>query len=106
MKDVQILGLIVTLVAIVCGTILLWKRIDSKREVEREKNAANRASHDKVFDDNTWAMYEAEKLTRQQAETREGILRVQLKREKEKTLRLEQFLKDCKVNDIEKVIAS
>lgn len=103
--DIQICGLIMATICIVCGTILLWKKIDSKRKIEEHRNAAIRASHDKVFDDETWAMYEAERIARIQAETREGIAKEQLKNERERTARLERFLADCKLKDIEKVIA-
>ena len=101
--DVQICGMVMATICIVCGTVLLWKKIDSKRMVEERKNAARRASHDRVFDDETWAMYEAERAARKDAETREGIAKEQLRQEREKVVRLEQFLSDCKVKDIEKV---
>ena len=97
MKDVQILGLIVAVVALICGTILVWKQIDSKRKTEDAKYAAIRASHDKVFDDNTWAMYESERAARIQAETREGIAREQLRKEREHVARLERILSSVKL---------
>jgi hypothetical protein len=97
MKDVQILGLIVSIVALICGTILVWKQIDSKRKTEDAKYAAIRASHDKVFDDNTWAMYESERSARIQAETREGIKAEQLRKERAKNARLELILKKANV---------
>lgn len=103
MIDVQIFGLIVSLVAIVCGTILIWKWINSKREVEREKNAANRASHDKVFHDNTWAMYESEHGARIQAEKREQSALEQLRKERNKVARLEQIMSNVKLSDVEGV---
>ena len=102
--DVQICGMVMATICIVCGTILLWKRIDSKRKVEEHRNAARRASHDKVFDDETWAMYEAERNARRDAETREGIAKEQLRQERERTARLEHFLAECKVKDVEKVV--
>lgn len=104
MKDVQILGLIVSVVALICGTILVWKQIDSKRKTEDAKYAAIRASHDKVFGDETWAMYESERAARIQAETREGIAREQLRKEREHVARLERILSSVKLVHGEVVI--
>ena len=97
MKDVQLLGLIVSIVALICGTILVWKQIDSKRKTEDAKYAAIRASHDKVFENESWAMYEAERAARIQAETREGIAREQLRKEREHVARLERILSSVKL---------
>ena len=101
MDIVQIVGLILVALAMIlffgCGTALMWKSISSKRANERAKNAADRASHDKVFDDESWRMYEHEHALRIQAETREGIKAEQLRKERAKNARLELILKKAKV---------
>lgn len=92
METVQILGLIVFGVCAICGTVLVWKNIDSKREKEIEQRRIDKEQTERIASDGTWALYEHERELRLQAETREGIAKHQLKREREKSSRLEQLL--------------
>lgn len=92
METVQIFGLITFSISAICGTILIWKSIDSKREKEVEQHRINKVASERIASDNAWALYENERAMRVQAETREGIARHQLARERAKSSRLEQLL--------------
>ena len=92
MEAVQIFGLITFSICAICGTILIWKGIDSKREKEVEQHRINKVASERIASDNAWALYENERAMRVQAETREGIAKHQLARERAKTARLEQLL--------------
>ena len=92
MEAVQIFGLITFSICAICGTVLIWKWIDSKREKEIEQHRIDKEQTERIASDRTWAMYENERELRKQAETREGIAKHQLARERAKTARLEQLL--------------
>lgn len=92
MEMVQIFGLITFSICAICGTVLIWKSIDSKRAKEIEQHRINKVASERIASDNAWALYENERAMRIQAETREGIAKHQLKREREKSSRLEQLL--------------
>lgn len=92
METVQILGLIAFSICAICGTVLIWKNIDSKREKEIEQRRIDKEQTERIASDGTWALYENERELRLQAETREGIAKHQLARERAKAARLEQLL--------------
>lgn len=92
METVQILGLIVFGVCAICGTVLIWKNIDSKREKEIEQRRIAKDQTARIAQANAWTLYENERALRIQAETREGIAKHQLARERAKSQRLEQLL--------------
>ena len=92
METVQILGLIAFSVSAICGTVLIWKGIDSKRTQEVENHRIDKDQTARIAQANAWTMYENERQLRKQAETREGIAKHQLARERAKTARLEQLL--------------
>lgn len=100
MELVQILGLIVFGLSIIGATILGWKWIDSKR-IERSEMLKTRAEHnEKIMRDRSWEMWQNERQLRTEAETKLGIMKNQLERERSKTARLEQLLSGVKVSDI------
>ena len=92
MELVQIFGLITFCICAICGTVLIWKNIDSKRMKEIEQRRIDKEQTERIASDGTWALYENERAMRIQAETREGIAKHQLTRERAKTARLEQLL--------------
>lgn len=101
METTQILGLIVFGSALIGETILGWKRIDSKR-IERSESLKARAEHtEKLVHDNAWELWQNERKLRTEAETKLGIVKDQLARERKKTARLEQLLSGVKISDIE-----
>lgn len=92
MELVQILGLTVCGFAVVGATILGWKHIDSKR-IERSETVKARAEHtEKIVHDRTWELWQNERTLRKEAETKLGITKNQLERERAKNARLEQLL--------------
>lgn len=100
MELVQILGLIVFGLSTIGATILGWKWIDSKR-IERSEMLKTRAEHnEKIMHDRSWEMWQNERQLRAEAETKLGIMKNQLERERSKTARLEQLLSGVKVSDI------
>lgn len=92
METVQILGIIVFGICAICGTTLIWKGIDSRREKEITQYRINKVASERLASDNAWVLYENERAMRIQAETREGIAKHQLARERAKSSRLEQLL--------------
>ena len=100
MEIVQILGLITFGLSAIGATILGWKWIDSKR-IERSQSLRARAEHnEKIVHDKTWEMWQNERTLRSEAETKLGIVKNQLERERNKTARLEQLLAGVKVSDV------
>ena len=102
METVQILGLITFGVCAICGTLLIWKNIDSKRKESVETRRIDKEQTERIAMNNAWAMYSNERQLREQAETREGIAKELLRRERAKTARLEQLLSNAKVSDVGK----
>ena len=92
METVQIFGLITFSICAICGTVLIWKNIDSKRAKEVEQHRISKVATERIASDNTWALYQHERQTRIDAETREGIAKELLRRERAKVTRLEQLL--------------
>lgn len=103
MDTVQILGLIAFSICVICGTVLIWKGIDSKRNQAVEQRRIDKVSTEKIAHDNAWSMWQAERQLRIQAETREGIAKEQLRKERAKAVRLEQILEGTKLSDTEGV---
>lgn len=100
MEIVQILGLVTFGLSAIGATIIGWKWIDSKR-IERSESLRTRAEHnEKIVHDKTWEMWQNERQLRSEAETKLGIVKDQLARERKKTARLEQLLAGVKVSDI------
>ena len=102
METVQIFGLIAFSICAICGTVLIWKAIDSKREQEVEQHRINKVASERIASDNAWALYQQERQMRIDAETREGIVRETLRKEREKTDRLEKLLSTVKVSEVKK----
>lgn len=100
MELVQILGLAVCGFAAIGATILGWKWIDSKRIERSEKLKTRAAQNEKLVRDRAWEMWQNERTLRTEAETKLGIVKNQLERERNKTARLEQLLAGVKVSDI------
>ena len=92
METVQIFGLIVFGICAICGTALIWKGIDSRREKEITQYRINKVASERIASDNAWSLYEHERQLRNDAETREGIAKELLRRERAKSSRLEQLL--------------
>lgn len=103
MDTVQILGLIAFSICVICGTVLLMKRIDSKRIESVEQRRIDKEQTERIAKDNAWSMWQAERQLRILAETREGIAKEQLRKERAKTVRLEQILEGTKLSDTEGV---
>lgn len=100
METEQILGLIAFTICAICGTVLLMKRIDSKRIESVEQRRIDKEQTERIAKDNAWKLYETERAKRIEAETKLGIVKDQLARERKKTARLEQLLHGVKVSDI------
>lgn len=92
MTDIQILGLIVFATSAICGTILIWKGIDSKREKEIEQRRIDKNTTQSIAKDRTWQLWQNERALRIQSETRERIAKEQLAKERVKTAHLESLL--------------
>ena len=92
METVQIFGLIVFGICAICGTVLIWKNIDSKRMKEIEQHRINKVASERIASDNAWSLYQHERQMRIDSETREGIAKELLQRERAKVTRLEQLL--------------
>lgn len=93
MEMVQIFGLIAFSICAICGSVLLCKWMDSKRRTDVEMHRIDKEHNERIATDNSWAMWQNERSMRIQAETREGIAREQLRKERLKTARLEKLLK-------------
>lgn len=100
MEIVQILGLITFGLSAIGATIIVWKWIDSKRIERSEKLKTRVAQNEKLVHDRAWEMWQNERTLRTEAETKLGIVKNQLERERNKTARLEQLLAGVKVSDI------
>lgn len=100
METEQILGLIAFTICAICGTVLLMKRIDSKRIESVEQRRIDKEQTERIAKDNAWELWQNERKLRTEAETKLGIVKDQLARERNKTARLEQLLSGVKVSDI------
>ena len=100
METIQIIGLITFSIAAICGTVLIWKAIDSKRAKQVEEIRVRNEQTERIAKDGAWTLYQFERERRIEAETREGIAKEQLRKERSKTRRLEQMIADCKVSDM------
>lgn len=76
--DQMIFGLTVVLVALVCGTILLWKRMSIQDKEDQERRKASEESINKIRSDNFRLLYEEEVARRELAETKLNITKKQL----------------------------
>lgn len=100
METEQILGLIAFTICAICGTVLLMKRIDSKRIESVEQRRIDKEQTERIAKDNAWELWQNERKLRTEAETKLGIVKDQLARERKNTARLEQLLSGVKVSDI------
>ena len=92
MDSCQICGIIALSMLALVGIILGVKKIDTDKKADAERRQTATASTERIASDNTWSLYENERALRIQAETREGIVRNQLARERAKSARLERLL--------------
>lgn len=67
--------------------------MDSKRRTDVEMHRIDKEHNERICSDRSWEMWQNERSMRIQAETREGIAREQLRKERLKTSRLEKLLK-------------
>lgn len=95
MDSCQICGIIALSFLALVGIILGTKEIKSAHDADIEKRKITSASTERIASDNTWSLYENERALRIQAETREGIVRNQLARERAKSARLERLLAEA-----------
>ena len=100
METVQILGLIAFTICAICGTVLLMKRIDSKRIESVEQRRIDKEQTERIAKDNAWKLYETERAKRIEAETREGSTKEQLRKERAHSSRLEQLLAVTKLCEV------
>lgn len=94
--DIQIFGLIMASVCMICGTVLATTAIVNKqnnahRAEQREKDRAQSARNN-TFNCESLALYNEEKERREAAETRELIVRHQLDKERKENERLKSLI--------------
>ena len=96
MNDIQIVGLVMATICIICGTAIIITSIRTKRNNQFRADQAERdrrqAAWNKTFECEAIALYEDEKNKREAAETREMIVRHQLARERKETERLKSLV--------------
>ena len=96
MTDIQIVGLIVAMVSIVCGTAIVITAIVTKRKNQLQADQAERdrkqTAWNKTFESESLALYENERQMRISAETKVGILEHQLERERKEKARLKTLV--------------
>ena len=96
MTDIQIVGLIVAMVSMVCGTAIIIVSIFTKRNnqlrAEQLDKERRQSAWNKTFESESLALYENERQMRIAAETREGIYRNQLARERKEVERLKTLV--------------
>lgn len=96
MTDIQVFGLIVASVGMVCGTAIIITSIFTKRNnqlrAEQLDKERRQSAWNKTFESESLALYEQERQARIAAETREGIYRNQLARERKETERLKKLV--------------
>lgn len=76
----MIFGLIVTLLCIVCGTLIIIKRMQLRAEREEREKEAIRTHTERIIDDEYRVAYEEEYARRVDAEFRESVKDRELKR--------------------------
>lgn len=76
-------GLLVTFAAMVCGTIIICKRMEIKQKDEQDRRAAIVSERSNLTADNYRLLYEDERQRREDAEFREQIKDRELKRARE-----------------------
>ena len=96
MTDIQIIGLIMATICIICGTAIVITSIVTKRKNQLQADQAERerkqTAWNNTFESESLALYEQEQQARIAAETREGIVRNQLERERKETARLKKLV--------------
>lgn len=96
MSTVQILGLIMAIVGMICGTAIIIVAILNKQNNRHKADQAEKdraqSAWNNTFNCESLALYEQERQMRIEAETREGIVRCQLKRERKENERLKSLV--------------
>lgn len=83
MSAVQIFGLIVAAICIVCGTILIYKSMEIKAIRDQNERAAIIEKNNKIIHDEYRLAYEDEYAKRIDEEFRHSITKRELKRARE-----------------------
>lgn len=85
--DIQIFGLIMATVCMVCGTVIVTTSIINKQNIAHKADQANRdriqSARNNTFNCEAIALYEDEKNKREAAETKVLILEQQLRNARE-----------------------
>ena len=96
MTDIQIIGLIIATICIICGTAIACTSIITKRNnqlrAEQLDKERRQSAWNKTFESESLALYEQERQARIAAETREGIARALLVKERKETERLKKLV--------------
>ena len=90
----QIAGAAIIVTSIICAT---WYAVTVRREKAEEAERSKRerqARNERLFRDQSFALYQYEATRRQEAETREGIAQTVLKRTKNENERLKRLIKE------------
>ena len=74
----QIFGLIVVIVSLICGTILIYKRMSIQEKKDQDRRQASEESINQIRSDRYRLLYEDEVARRELAETKLGITKRQL----------------------------
>lgn len=83
MSDIQICGLCVVIVSIICGTVLLYKWLKIKAERDKQERAARLLQTENIVHDKFRLAYEDEYARRKDYEFRLKITQRELKRARE-----------------------
>ena len=96
MNDIQIIGLVMATVCIICGTAIVITAIVTKRKNQFQADQAERdrkqTAWNNTFESESLALYEQERQARIASETREGIAKALLVKERKETDRLKKLV--------------
>ena len=96
MTDIQIIGLVMASICTICGTAIIIVSIFTKRNnqlrAEQRDKERRQSAWNKTFESESLALYEQERQARIAAETREGIARALLIKERKETERLKKLV--------------
>lgn len=94
----QIAGTVIVTTCIVCFTwYMVTMRKEKQAAAERERKD-RQARNERLFSDQSLALYQYEAAKRKEAETREGIAQNQLKRARSENERLKLLIKELEAN--------
>lgn len=94
----QIAGTVLVTTSIICATwylTTLRREQNERRDREKRERAAR---NERMYADQSFALYQYEAQRRQEAETREGIAQNQLKRARSEIQRLKDLIKELEEN--------